>query len=96
LRAKGYTIITRRYKARRGEIDLVAMDGETLVFVEVKYRRAAGYVPEESIGTEKLRSLQRAMRQYLDEMEIGEVPARLDLVAIDGNGIRHYQDLFGQ
>ncbi|MDR3691766.1 MAG: YraN family protein [Fimbriimonas sp.] len=90
---QGYTIVTRRYKVNRGEIDLIALDGETLVFVEVKHRRAPGYTPEESIGAAKIQAIQRAIRQYVAEMEIGEREVRLDLIAIDGEGLRHHRDI---
>lgn len=95
LRELGYTIVTRRYKARHGEIDLVALDGDLLVFVEVKQRSAPGYVPEESIGPAKRRALVDAARQYRSEVaEDLDRPIRFDLIAIDRNGIRHHPDLF--
>ena len=89
----GYTIVTRRYKVRRGEIDLVAVDGETIVFVEVKHRRTPGYKPEESMGHKKIQAITRTMREYLSEMELEGREVRLDLVAIDSDGLRHYQDM---
>ena len=89
----GYAIVTRRFKARRGEIDLIAMDGEVVVFVEVKLRRAPGYIPEESVGRSKLEALQRAMRDYLIEMEMEGREARIDLIAIDADGLRHHKDI---
>src|SRR5438046_1622716 len=91
---RGFTIVTRRYKARRGELDLVALDGEKLVFVEVKERLAAGYVPEESIGAVKARRLAMAAEEYL--VSTGEVgrEIRFDTVCIDREGIRHHVDAF--
>ena len=90
---QGYAMITRNYKAHRGEIDLVAMDGDVLVFVEVKYRQAPGYSPEESIGQQKLKALSRAILEYITEMELKDPPTRLDLIAIDRDGTRHYKDI---
>lgn len=89
----GYTIVTRRYKARHGEIDVVALDEDLLVMVEVKARRAPGYVPEESIGDAKRRALFLAAQQYLAEVGQPEREIRFDLVAMDGDGIRHHQDI---
>lgn len=89
---QGFTLVTRRYKARHGEIDLVALEGDLLVFVEVKHRVARGYVPEESVGDRKLQSLYRAGQQYL--AEVAEAPdreVRFDLIAIDRDGLRHYR-----
>ncbi|MGV3615663.1 MAG: YraN family protein [Fimbriimonas sp.] len=92
---QGYTIVTRRYTARHGEIDLVALDGDLLVFVEVKRRDAPGYVPEESIGAAKRRALAQAGRQYLAEVALEpEREARFDLIAIDRAGLRHHRDIF--
>jgi len=89
----GYTIVTRRYKARHGEIDLIALEDDLLVMVEVKARRAAGYMPEDSIGDSKRRALFLAGQQYLAEVEQPEREVRFDLIAIDGSGIRHHKDI---
>lgn len=93
LASLGYTIVTRRHKTRRGELDIVAMDGDALVFVEVKWRQAPGYSPEESMSQSKLEALNVAIGLYLQEMEIQPEAVRLDLVAIDRDGIRHHKDL---
>lgn len=89
----GYVIVTRRHKTRRGEIDIVAIDGDQLVFVEVKFRRTPGYVPEESMGEAKLTALAEAARLYLAEVESEVENYRFDLIAIDGDGLRHHRDL---
>ena len=93
LREQGFTIVTRRYKARHGELDLVALEGDLLVFVEVKARNAPGYVPEESIGDSKRRALYRAGQQYLAEVGEQEREVRFDLIAIDQSGLRHHRDI---
>jgi len=90
---KGYTIVTRRHKTKRGELDIVALDGDVLVFVEVKSRRAPGYVPEESLSRSKLDSLRTAIGLYISEMEIHPKVIRLDLIAMDNDGIRHHKDI---
>jgi putative endonuclease len=90
----GYTIVTRRFKTKHGEIDLVCLDGDIVVFVEVKARRVPGYVPEESIGQAKLDAMGRAARSYFEK--IGENrPHRFDVVAIDPGGRRHHRDVRG-
>lgn len=94
LQGLGYTLVTRRFRVRHGEIDLVALDGEVLVFVEVKARHAPGYVPEESVGERKLAALRRAAAEYLALIEEPEREVRFDLIAIDGDGMRHYADAF--
>lgn len=95
LLANGLAIVTRRFKGRRGELDLVCMDGDRLVFVEVKERRGLS-LPEEGIGERKGALLREAAAEYAFKMGIGDVPARFDVVAIDGSGIRHYKDVFGE
>jgi len=90
---QGYSIVTRRFKTRRGELDIVAMDGEVLVFVEVKSRNTEGYSPEEAMSRSKLDALMVAIGLYLHAMEIPSTDFRLDLIAIDRDGIRHHKNL---
>jgi putative endonuclease len=90
---KGCTIITRRFKCRRGELDLVILDGEVLAFVEVKMRRGSGRA-EEAVTKRKRDLLHEAAREYLWKMEQPDRPYRLDLVAVDDRGITHYPGAF--
>lgn len=90
----GYTLVTRRYSTRNGEIDLIVLDDETLVFVEVRLRRGKDRSPEESIGPVKAARVARAARAYLREMDQTERSVRFDVVAIDDEGIRHHVDAF--
>jgi len=94
LRNKGYTIVTRRYRAKGGEIDVVALDGDVLVFAEVRYRTNTGAPPEESLTDRKLARIALAAEQYLIEAEETERVARFDFVAVDGAEIRHIVDAF--
>ena len=84
----GYTLITRHYTVRGGEIDLVAMDADTLVFVEVKYRRADR--PEDALTTRKSSRMRVAARAYLRAMAAESLPHRFDLIAIEGDSLRHH------
>lgn len=86
----GYTVITRRCHVGRFELDLVALDGATLVFVEVKWRTGKFAVAEESLSSTKVQRLQEASERYMLE-NFGELrPARFDLIAIDDDGLRHH------
>ena len=89
---KGYTIVTRRYSSRSGELDLVALDGEVLVIVEVKERRAPGFAPEESIPEIKAQRLLAAAQEYVAAVGEGSREIRFDVVAIDRNGLRHHEN----
>ncbi|MDX2064664.1 MAG: YraN family protein [Fimbriimonadaceae bacterium] len=89
----GYSLITRRWKRAGGEIDLVAMDGETLVFVEVKATLAAGFRPEAAFSDTKVARLLHVSEQYVREYGLHDRPLRVDLVAVDASGLRHYPDV---
>jgi putative endonuclease len=80
LRRKGLRIITRGYRTRLGEIDLIARDGETLVFVEVKSRRQG--VPAEAVTPEKQRRITLAALHFLRKHGLLDVRSRFDIVAI--------------
>ena len=96
LRGLGYTIVTRNYVAPGlSEIDIVAMDGDLMVFVEVKERRSGSLVgPEESVSLGKQRRLWAAANYYLGDVVQKEVDARFDVIAFDGGEIRHHIDAF--
>ena len=99
LRNKGYKIIVRNFRCTLGEIDIVARDGRTLVFVEVKTRTYNEPTPEEQVNTFKRHQLSKAAKFYLSRYGIPQPPARFDVVAIiwpDGHDpqIRHTPDAF--
>ncbi len=88
LESKGLTIRARNWRCARGEIDLVAEDGVTLVFVEVKTRRgSAGSTPEEAVSGAKARRLLLLAQQYLLDNDL-DIDWRVDVVAVqlDGHG----------
>ena len=83
LRRQGYTIVARSDRGRLGEIDLVAVDQRTVVFVEVKTRRShdAGH-PADAVDLAKQRRLTRLALIYLKRHGLLENPARFDVVAV--------------
>lgn len=82
--AKGMRILARQFQTRYGEIDLIAQDGEEIVFVEVKARRSGAFgYPEESVTSEKLEKIVRAGHMYLQTHGNGEAPFRIDVIAIE-------------
>ncbi len=84
LEAEGYAIVARNWRCAVGEIDIVARDGETLVFVEVKTRRGRAYgAPEEALTPRKAQKLLQLGAQYVYEQALGDINWRIDLVAIE-------------
>lgn len=84
LKKRGYKILTRNFRSRFGEIDIIALDGDTLVFVEVKTRWSRKFgVPEESITPLKLRHLEKTVDYF--KMLHPNTPdsMRIDVVAIE-------------
>lgn len=93
----GYIILEKNFCCSGGEIDIIAMDGNTYVFVEVKYRRTAGYgLPEEAISPIKQQRIYKAAMYYLYKRRKGDnVLCRFDVIAVEGGKIRHYKNAFG-
>jgi putative endonuclease len=99
LRRKGYRIISRNYKNHIGEIDIIAQDGETVVFIEVKTRANDSFgFPFESVHRRKRQKLRNLALLYLKKAG-EEIPVRFDVLSITctENGdmeIDHIQDAF--
>jgi len=84
LEAKGYRIRARNFRCREGEIDIVAEDGDCLVFVEVRTRRGDAFgTPAESVTVAKERRLLTVARAYLQEHPDVPVNQRIDVVAVE-------------
>jgi len=99
LRRIGWEILATNWHCRYGEIDLIARDGPTLVFVEVKTRRSRSFGrPEEAITPGKLRRLARAIWTYVEQQGAPETEWRMDVIAIEGRPggsplrLDHYPD----
>ena len=83
LKRKGYKIVAHGSRLRPGELDLVAVDDRTVVFVEVKTRRSDQFGnPAEAVNLQKQRRLTRLAVTYLKRYGLLEYPARFDVVAI--------------
>ena len=83
LEAKGYRIRARNYRCREGEIDIVAQDGDTLVFVEVRTRRGDALGgPAESVTATKEARLVTAATSYVQALAQPPPDQRIDVVAI--------------
>lgn len=83
LERRGYHILERNYRCRRGEADLVAEEGEALVFVEVKTRTELGHgLPREAVGRTKQQRLVHAALRYCHDHPGEERPIRFDVVEV--------------
>jgi putative endonuclease len=97
---QGCAILARRYRTRYGEIDIVAQDGPTIVFVEVKARRTDRFGSSaESVTPWKQRRIAAMALDYLSWSNRLDAPCRFDVVAIDGFGtdtvtIQHIKSAF--
>lgn len=100
LKRQGYRILARQSRNRIGELDVVALDGECIVFVEVKTRssQAAGH-PSEAVTFAKQRQLTRVALAWLKARGLLERRARFDVIAITWSEggepvVEHYRNAF--
>lgn len=91
LRRQGMLILARRFRAAHGEIDLIAREGETLVFVEVKTRKN-GRIGDgvQAVNAEKKKRIRFAAKAYLSAHPAALV--RFDVIEITASGIRHIKN----
>jgi putative endonuclease len=99
-RRKGYRVVERGYRQFRGEIDLIAYDGPTLVFIEVKTRATTEFgLPEEAVTSMKQSQIRKIARGFLLDRRLGEPDCRFDVLSIlapEGIDpiITHYENAF--
>jgi putative endonuclease len=99
LERRGYAVLARRYRRRCGEIDIVALDGRTLVFVEVKARDGLRYgAAAEAVTALKRRRLVATARDFLVRHGCSSRPCRFDVVAVhvghEGPEVQVFQNAF--
>ena len=83
LKARGYKILAQNYRAMRGEIDLVAQDGDCIVFVEVKTRRSLKFgTPQAAVTAQKQRQISKVALAYIQTHNRLDTPCRFDVIAI--------------
>ncbi len=84
LKKHKYKILDRNYRCRFGEIDIIARDRDTLVFIEVKLRRCRDYgTPESAVDERKRRKIERVALDYMMKNDLRDRDIRFDVVAID-------------
>lgn len=96
LEQKGYRILATNYRCRQAEIDIVAMDGDELVFVEVKYRKNTQFGGGLSaVSPKKIRNICKCARYYIYKERIHpDMSIRFDVIAVDGDRITHLENAF--
>ena len=100
LERTGATIVERNWRCSHGEIDIVALDGDTVVLCEVKTRRTPlKGDPEQAITAAKRRRYARLAEAYLQYAELSDVPVRFDVIALlviaeDRALLRHHRAAF--
>ena len=100
LTKKGYEVINENYRLRSSEIDIIAKDGDYIVFVEVKFRKGLLHgLPRESVGRAKQKKIIKAAMHYISVTEKTEQDYRFDVVEILENDgklfANHIENAFG-
>ncbi len=95
LKSKKYKILEKNYRCLYGEIDIIAKYNNTLVIIEVKYRKSAkfgkGY---EAVNYTKQQKIIKTLQYYINEKNV-KMPVRCDVISIDDNEITHIENAFG-
>lgn len=101
LAGQGFRILERNFRVRYGELDIVAVDGATLVFVEVKTRSSRVFgIPEEAVTPRKVSLMEKAIHAYVATRPVLRGPMRIDVVAVELSPagqpvIRHHRNVTG-
>jgi len=90
-----FKILDRNYRAKTGEIDIIAKKGRDIYFVEVRYRKRLSMVnPEESITLDKMRKIANTAMLYIKHKRLKNVNFHFSVIAIDEEDIIFYPDAF--
>jgi putative endonuclease len=89
LRKRGYKIVATNYRTQLGEIDIIARDGDTLVFIEVKARHSGRFgSPKWALTPRKQRKISMVALYYLKTTGQSDAKARFDVVSIRSDAVR--------
>ena len=92
---QGFDILARRHRNRCGELDLIAYEGETLVFVEVKTRGSRDFgEPWEFVDWQKQQILRRAAEEFIADHDLGRYAYRFDIVSVLGKEVALFRNAF--
>jgi len=95
IKSKGYKVIESNYKNKIGEIDIIAYDGNILVFIEVKYRKDDYFgMPREAVNYNKQRKIKLVAQLFIAKNNLLDKVFRFDVIEILGNEITHLENCF--
>ena len=95
LQKAGIAILERNYRRPTGEIDVIAREGRTILFIEVKARSSTKYGrPAEAVNRAKQLHIVRIAMYYLSEHNLSDAPVRFDVVEVLPDEIRHLRAAF--
>lgn len=95
LLGKGAKILEMNYRRPTGEIDIIARQGKTLLFVEVKRRSSLRFGrPSEAVNQQKQAHILRTAQLYLQEKRLEDAPVRFDIIEVLPDEIRHIENAF--
>ena len=86
LERKGYRIIERNFMCRQGEIDIIALDEDYIVFIEIKSRSSTEYgLPSEAVTERKIKHMLKAIQYYLCKRNLENENIRIDVIEMYAN-----------
>ena len=92
---EGFDILVRRWRGRRGELDIVAFEGDLIVFIEVKTRSSEKFgEPWEFVDPRKQAVLQRTAEEFIAEYDLGQYAYRFDIVSVTGGNVTLHRNAF--
>jgi putative endonuclease len=99
LKGLQYVILERNYRCKLGEVDIIARDNDTLVFIEVRSRSSLAFgLPQESINRRKRHQISKVALEFMSRRRFKNTPARFDVIAISfeqgKEKVDHIRDAF--
>ena len=92
---QGFDVLARRYRNSSGELDIIAFERETLVFVEVKTRGSSDFgEPWEFVDWRKQQILRRAAEEFIADHDLGQYAYRFDIVSVVGEEVKLFRNAF--
>jgi len=86
LKTQKLRFIEKNYYCKHGEIDLIMQEGDSLIFIEVRYRKQIHYgTAASTVDNHKLRKITKTIEDYLTKNNLGYIPCQIDVVGLEGN-----------